>query len=161
MHSQRLSRTGSLGPPGPLKMHSMDKRQLKPPRLCTVDGCGKKHKARGYCATHWRRLRTNGEIGPAGLLRRPAGAGCLNTYGYISFGNKAEHRLVFEAHLGRYLMPFENVHHINGVKTDNRLENLELWVTPQPSGQRPDDLARWVVEFYPEIVRQALTEVAA
>jgi hypothetical protein len=37
-----------------------------------------------------------------------------------------EHRLVVENWLKRYLTPDEHVHHINGVKDDNRLENLEI-----------------------------------
>lgn len=54
-----------------------------------------------------------------------------------------EHILVAEELLGRYLLPTETVHHRNGVRDDNRPENLELWTRPQPSGIRVADAVAW------------------
>lgn len=53
-----------------------------------------------------------------------------STKGYVVLSNNGnvifEHRAVMETHLGRKLTDDEVVHHINGDKTDNRLENLQL-----------------------------------
>lgn len=125
--------------------------------------CGRTSK-RPTCAKHFHRLATYGDPGPAeGRLRRrvyPEPQWRVNTGGYVSRSRtlpdgarvrELRHRVVMEEHLGRPLVEGENVHHINKIKTDNRIENLELWNTSQPSGARAADLLEWalgIVELY-------------
>ena len=77
-------------------------------------------------------------------MRWPDGAGNIEKRtGYLRYlvdgKTKYGHRLAMEDEIGRQLLPTESVHHINGVRSDNRIENLELWTTPQPKGIRVAD----------------------
>lgn len=62
-------------------------------------------------------------------------------------GYKFEHVIIMEQSLGRKLFPGENIHHKNGIRDDNRIDNLELWIKPQPTGIRVEDALKWADEI--------------
>jgi HNH endonuclease len=83
-----------------------------------------------------------------------------NGYARINLGKAGrvlEHRWVMEQQLGRSLYPDETVHHKNGKKTDNRPENLELWVSRHPKGQRVEDITEWATEMLARYAPESLS----
>ena len=99
-------------------------------KLCKIAQCGKKVVAWGLCDNHYRRMRRNGS--PDIHINKPWGeAETIRADGYIYItveGKQVmQHRYRMEQYLKRKLLPNEIVHHKNGDRSDNRLENLELF----------------------------------
>lgn len=104
-----------------------------------------------------RKYRGKEPFGP--LQHAPAGSGYINKYGYKIITKKGhpnqmsdkgaiqEHVFVMSEYLCRPIKKGETIHHKNGIRDDNRIENLELWSTAQPYGQRVEDKITWCKEF--------------
>ncbi len=122
-------------------------RALQRDTSCPVSGCDKPCRTQGYCRAHWHAWKRYGDP----LARRNCPKGhSRNQHGYVMApGTKGKlmHRIVMSEHIGRELYDHETVHHKNGFRDDNRIENLELWSSRQPRGQRIEDKLMWAREI--------------
>ncbi len=93
-----------------------------PKRYCSKT-CANRRQGRGYDYPFWK-----GGV----AIRQKSGYIRI----YLSPGKyMQEHRYIMEKHLGRKLLATEGVHHKNGVKNDNRVENLEIVTRPHHYGK--------------------------
>jgi hypothetical protein len=125
---------------------------------CLVEGCTNKYHSKGYCNKHSARLTRYGDPLGKPESRRSNGNGYIDRNGYIILyapenpnssktGKLMEHRMVMSNFIGRTLYKDETVHHKNGIRNDNRIENLELMVKYHPIGQKPEHLVLWAEEI--------------
>ena len=134
------------------------KKTPRPRLVCAW--CDQKFKSSGRKWTYYSRRFCSAQH-KAEFLQQHQGINArrVNEHGYVEIrvgrgypgamtnGYMLEHRYLMEQHLGRSLLPHETVHHKHGQRADNRIEELELWSTSQPSGQRVEDKIAWAKWF--------------
>ncbi len=119
-------------------------------QLCSQPDCANPARGLGLCKFHYSRQREGVPLDAP--PRAPTLRSFINTWGYVTTvcadgKYRQAHRMVMAEHIGRELLRHETVHHKNGVRTDNRLSNLELWTKHQPNGQRVVDKVDWAREI--------------
>ena len=122
--------------------------------ICSVEGCERAVHCNHLCNLHYHRYLKWGTTDKKIGTRAKNGSGYIDSSGYVRRQHKTkqvlEHRQVMENILGRPLKNYETVHHRNGIRTDNRPENLELWSSRHPKGSRVEDLIQFAKEVLEE-----------
>ena len=137
-----------------MKKHFGRKKLSYNTGLCKEFECDRQAYCRGMCRNHYRRVHyeehERARRGAKKTERLPIGTRRVTRSGYVIVKMaekgrvwKLEHHVVMKKKIGRALLPNETVHHRNGIKTDNRLRNLELWSSQHSRGQRVSDLVRF------------------
>lgn len=119
------------------RLYTIKRPYGEPPYICEIDGCERPGLAKGMCEMHYQRLRIYKRLH---RIIPPYGQPFLdkiNGYMNIRHNGKTirEQRKIMEEYLGRPLNPKEIVHHINGNKLDNRIENLQLTTIPEHTSE--------------------------
>lgn len=133
---------------------------MKEKRKCSVEGCNEKHDAKGYCKLHYNRFVRGCKNMSSNLIKKRGGT--FHSRGYVYVYNPEYHRANKNGYVSEHILNWEKayqrkipkgylVHHLNGIKDDNRPENLIIMRKGEHTNQ---------TEPYKKRIRELELEIA-